>query len=142
MSKPWMEVEEPGERDKQLDSVIEILNNDTEWNPSSKESLSSILSKNTTNRIHFQILDAMKKATSDIRISTKIFDNLAQANMIQRLVQFLLEDAVNTSELSVNIMVNLSIYSIGMLGLLIYILDNSFLNRINLVRSTSPFVDQ
>lgn len=117
MSKPWMEVEEPGERDKQLDNVLEILKNENEWNTDSKEALNSILSKNTTNRIHFQVLDSIRKSTSDIRISTKIFDNLAKANMIELLVQFLLEDAVNTSETSVSIMVNLSIYAIGLLGL-------------------------
>lgn len=117
MSNSWMEIEEPGARDKQLDLIIEILNTEQEWSLDSQKALSTILSKSSTNRIQLQVLDAIRKATSDIRISTKLFENLTKANIIETFVQFLLEDAVNTSEMSSSILVNLSIYNIGLLGM-------------------------
>jgi 26S proteasome non-ATPase regulatory subunit 5 len=123
----WMEVEEPtGEKDKS-DEIINILKI-AEWNFESKEAIISSLSRKESNRSHFQILSAIQKCTSDVLLSSKIFDNLVKANLLELLVQFILEDSVNTAEMSASIMVNLSTFAIGLLEILLPLLIQKFEN--------------
>jgi hypothetical protein len=132
MSRPWMEVEEANaeslRENKQLDNIIENLKVEGEWDSDFKELIRSNLSKTTSNRVQFQILDAFRKSTSNPSISSKIFENLATANMLDLFVQIILEESVNTAEQSTSILVNLSAYAIGLLEALLPILIRKFDN--------------
>jgi len=127
MSRPWMEVEEAnGERDKQIDKISNVLKTDV-WDSDSNEVIISSLSNNS-NRVQFQILEAFRRSTSDAQISSKIFDNLAKASLLDHLVQFILEESVNTAEMSASILVNLSTYAVGLLETLLPSLIRKFEN--------------
>jgi hypothetical protein len=129
MSRPWMEIEEAtGEREDSLADKITNILKSGEWDSDSKEAFSSSLSQSSPNRVQFQALAAIRKNTADPQIRSKIFDNLVKANMLDNLVQFILEESVNTAEASASIMVNLSTYAIGYLDKLIPLLIHKFEN--------------
>jgi len=124
-----MEVEEP--TGEQLSDEINNILKIAEWESNSKDVIISSLSKNASNRIQFQTLVAIRKNTSDAIISSKIFDNLAKENMLDLLVRFILEESVNTAEMSASILVNLSIHAIGLLEKLLPLLIHKFENLSN-----------